>query len=227
MHSLSKQNIELAKITLNGDQLPWVDSAKHVGNVLERNNSFSKDLAMKRGDCIGRLHSILQEFHFANPLVKMQLFRIYTTSFYGSSLWDLFSGPCNKLYTSWNIAVRMAFEIPRESHRYFIEELSDCPHPQTMLAQRFQKFHETLGKTKKISVKYLSELSAGNKATVYGKNLCKSKSNLKYAPVPENDEWKVEAVKELLEIRWNVKEIENMPINTQELDDLLTELCTS
>ena len=75
----SKQNIELAKITLNGDQLPWVDSAKHVGNVLERNNSFSKDLAMKRGDCIGRLHSILQEFHFANPLVKMQLFRIYTT----------------------------------------------------------------------------------------------------------------------------------------------------
>ena len=27
----SKQNIELAKITLNGDQLPWVDSANMLG----------------------------------------------------------------------------------------------------------------------------------------------------------------------------------------------------
>ena len=82
----SKQKPELAKIMLNGDPLPWVDSALHVGNTLERSNSFVKDFCMKRGDFIGRVHSILQEFHFANPLVKMRMFSIYTTSFYGSCL---------------------------------------------------------------------------------------------------------------------------------------------
>ena len=121
----SKHSIELARITLNGDLLPWVDSALHVGNTLERNNSFTKDLTMKRGSFIGRIHSILQELHFANPLVKMKMFLIYTTSFYGSSLWNIFSGPCERLYTAWNISVRMAFDIPRETHRFFIEEISE------------------------------------------------------------------------------------------------------
>ena len=46
------------------------------GNTLERNNSFDKDLAIKRGNFIGRVHSILQELYFANSLVKMKMFLI-------------------------------------------------------------------------------------------------------------------------------------------------------
>ena len=108
-----------------------------------------------------------------------------------------------------------------------------------MLAQRFLKFHETLGKTKKLGVRYLSELSAGNKATVYGKNLWNItrccgplvssgnlQRNLKYAPVPADEEWKVEVVKELLEVRWNEKEIESIHFNKEELDDILMTLCS-
>ena len=57
IHFYSK-NSELAKIKLNGDLLPRVDSARHVGNTLEKNNSFSKDIAIKRGNFIGRIHSI-------------------------------------------------------------------------------------------------------------------------------------------------------------------------
>ena len=167
----SKQKPELAKIELNGDLLPWVDSALHIGNTLERSNSFAKDLTLKRGDFIGRIHSILQEFYFANPLVKMKMFSIYTTSFYGSSLWNIFDGPCDRLYSAWNIAVRMAFDLPRDCHRYFIEEISELPHPQVMLAKRFLKFHETLQKSMKLSVRFLSELSGGNLVTTHGKNL--------------------------------------------------------
>ena len=84
--------MDLAKIELNGDYLPWVDSAKHFGNTLERDNSFSRDIDLKRGDFIGRVHSILQEVYFANPLVKMKMMRIYTINFYGSSIWNIFDG---------------------------------------------------------------------------------------------------------------------------------------
>ena len=57
---------------LNGDKLPWVDSANHVGNILERNNSFEKDIRSKRGTFISRVHIILQEFSFANPLINLK-----------------------------------------------------------------------------------------------------------------------------------------------------------
>ena len=236
----SKQKPDLAKIELNGDLLPWVDSALHVGNTLERSNSFSKDLTLKRGDFIGRIHSILQEFHFANPLVKMKIFSIYTTSFYGSSLWNIFDGPCDRLYSAWNIAVRMAFDLPRDCHRYFIEEISELLHPQVMLAKRFLKFHETLQRSKKFSVRFLSELSGGNIVTTYGKNLWniqnKCEENvtsrnlsklLRYAPVPEQEKWRIEAAKDMLEVKWIISEITNMETDNGDVDELLNHICSS
>ena len=87
--STTDKKVELAKIFLNDDFLPWVDSAKHVGNTMERDNSFTVDIRNKRGCFIGRIHSILQEVHFANPLVKMELISLYASSFYGSALWKL------------------------------------------------------------------------------------------------------------------------------------------
>ena len=231
----SKQKIELAEIILNGDTLPWVDSALHVGNTLERNNSFTRDLRLKRGDFIGRVHSILQEFHFANPLVKMKMFSIYTTSFYGSCLWSIYDGSCDKLFTAWNIAVRMAFDLPRESRRYFIEEISETPHPKVMLSKRFLKFHETLQKSKKLSVRFLSEISSANMRTVYGQNVLGVRRQcddidvtsrnvmkaMKYAPVHDDDKWKIQVVKDLLEVKWNTVEIENVEIEIDEIDDIL------
>ena len=239
----SKRKLDLAKIVLNGDTLPWVDSAKHVGNTLERDNSFSKDLTLKRGDFIGRIHSIMQEVYFANPLVKMRMFKIYTTSFYGSSLWNIFEGPCQRLYTAWNTSIRMAFDIPRETHRYFIEGISECWHPQRMLVKRFMKFHETLQRTQKTSIRYLSKLSERNLMTVYGQNLwnishrsSEPLENLtaknvgekfKYVDIPEQELWKIDVIKELLELKWNESEIDNFDFDKTELDELLSDLCAS
>ena len=167
----SKKNIDLAKIKLNDNALPWVESANHVGNVLERDNSFNKDLRMKRGSFIGRIHSIAQEFYFTNPVVKMKMISIYSSSFYGSSLWDFFGGHCDKLYTAWNNAIRDAFNIPRASHRYIIEEISEHLHPMVMLSSRFLKYHQTLKKCTKPVVRYLCELSSMNMRTSYCQNL--------------------------------------------------------
>ena len=58
------------KIVLNGDTLPWVDNVKHVGNILECDNSFTRDCQIKRGQFIGKLHSLNQEFYCATSNVK-------------------------------------------------------------------------------------------------------------------------------------------------------------
>ena len=237
----SKKKLDLAKIVLNGQHLPWVDSALHVGNILERNNSFSKDIMKKRGSFIGRVHSILQEFHFANPVVKMEMISMYATSFYGSSLWNLFNGQCDRLYSAWNNAVRDTFGIPRAAHRYFVEYLSDHLHPMVMLSSRFLKFHQSLQKCMKPSIRFLSQLCRLDHRTSYCQNLdgiaenvntdlkdlscSKVKNMMKYCKVPEEDRWRTALVQDLLELRWNSLEIEVIRNEIEDLDTLIEDVC--
>ena len=114
----------------------------------------------------------------------------------------------------------MAFDIPRETHRFLIEEISESIHPKVMLVKRFMKFHETLQKTKKFGVRYLCELSSNNMMTAYGQNLRNTTwmsdkvvrstnviNIIKYAPVPDNEKWKISVIKDLLEVKWNFSEI--------------------
>ena len=50
---------------------------------------------------------------------------------------------------------------------------------------------------------------------------------MKYAPVPDLEKWKVDVVKDLIEVKWNLSEIENLEIDNEEIDDLLKIVCSS
>ena len=76
---------------MNGDPLPWVDEVKHLGNILEYNNTMRKDCLTKRGKFIGIVNSLLQEFHSVEPPVMMKVTRIFS---------------------SWNVTVRNVFNLP-------------------------------------------------------------------------------------------------------------------
>ena len=69
------------------------------------------DIAQKRGVFIGKMNSILQEFHFATPDVINKLMNIYATTLYGSNTWNIFSNDCEKLYSSFNVAVRQILRV--------------------------------------------------------------------------------------------------------------------
>ena len=123
-------------ILLNGDPLPWVMEVKHLGNILQSDNSMQKDCVTKRGKFIGKVNSFLQEFHYVAPKTFMELLNIYGTSFYGSCLWNLYSQDVDRIYKSWNVTVRNVFSLPWTTHRYFIESVSGCAHPKTFLSSR-------------------------------------------------------------------------------------------
>ena len=123
----SKKHVDpkkVAPVLLNGDPLPWVSQVKHLGNTLQCDNSMKMDMAQKRGKLIGKLNSFSQEFHYVEPRVFVNILNIYAASFYGSSLWDLFSSDCERIYAAWNVAIRICFQVDRTTQRYFIEELS-------------------------------------------------------------------------------------------------------
>ena len=64
-------------LKLNGDELPWVNEVKHLGNTLENNNSMQRDMSKKKGQFIGKVNSMLQEFHYVHPKVFMKLINVY------------------------------------------------------------------------------------------------------------------------------------------------------
>ena len=238
---VASERENVAPIMLNGLPLPWVTSMLHLGNTLQEDNSMSMDCAIKRGQFIGKFHSLSQEFYYLSPDVKTKLLLLNGTCFYASSLWNLFSAQVERLYTSWNQAIRQIFSVPRTTHRFFIEPLSDCHHPKTMLCARMVKFWQTLTTCRKPAVRILAGICKMNTKTVFGSNLiniarecnCKVtdltpslvKQNLRYAAAPEQDQYKISFVKELVMIKSQDMMVDNF--SNQELFDIIDYLCTS
>ena len=115
-------------VVLNGYNLPWVREVKHLGHTLQSDNSMKIDIQLKRGVFIGKVNSLLQEFHYANPSVLLRLIQSYACNVYGSNVWDLFSAECQRLYTSYNVTIRNVLKLAWTTHRYLIGSLTDISH---------------------------------------------------------------------------------------------------
>ena len=57
------------------------------------------------------------------PNVLANLFKAYCCSFYGSQLWKFNSSGFDKIYKSWNIAVRLILGLPYNAHTYVLGPL--------------------------------------------------------------------------------------------------------
>ena len=233
----------IVAIKLNEDKLPWVDKVKHLGNVLQNDNSMSADILQKRAKFIAKVNSLLQEFHYVTPDIFLSIVKTYATSFYGSGLWNLSSAECERLYTTWNVSIRQIFNLDRRTHRNLIEPVSDCIHLKVMLASRFTTFLRSLVNCSKVNVRFLVRLCQVDQRTVIGKNISSLlkqcglpdsklndlnstvvKNRCNYFKLPETEEWKVSVIRELIKVRSGQLALENMDNN--ETNQLIYQLCT-
>ena len=196
---------------------------------------------MKRGKFIAKVYSIRQELHFADPAILVKLLQVYCTSFYGSSLWNIYSAEVDRLYRSWNVSVRNIFQVPYTTHRYLVQPLSDCPHPKTMLSTRFTKFMQSLVSSTKSSISYLARLVRYDNRTLAGRTVsrlsreCNSDKvsltvssvsrSVRYFPVPEEELWRIDIMKELLNVNRSYLTINDF--NNMETNHMMNFLCTS
>ena len=49
----------------------------------------------------------------------------------------------------------------------------------------------------------------------------------KYAPIPDKEMWKIDVIKEMLELKWNESEIDNFEVENNGLDLMIRFFCTS
>ena len=162
----------------------------------------------------------MQEFPFGHPAFKCNINKIYNSSFSGSNLWDFTSHHFEMLVNSWSVSVRHMWNLPRESHRYFMEPLGGT-HATVMIYTRFIKFIQNIqNKCTKNSAKYLLELIKNDTKTITGRNLRKIsdeannykilesdinqlKKDLKFEKVTDENIWKINMIKELVQVKHN------------------------
>ena len=194
----------------------------------------------KRAIFINRVNELNQEFYFAHPLTKVRINNIFNSYFYGSPLWNLFGKEADRLEKSWNVAQRILMGLPRNSHRYFIEPLSDTQHIRNSLFRRYIKFITSIKPSEKavlramlLTVKQDCRSTTGMNLRNLMKTMGRSTvdelqpndaEKLTYKAIPEEDEWKVACAKELIEVKNGIMGVDML--TTKELDQILEEVVT-
>ena len=231
------------KVTLSGNELPWVSQVKHLGHVLQTDNSMKIDVCQKRGSFIAKINSLLQEFHHVSSNIFLKLMHAYTTSLYGSNTWDILSPECERIYTSYNVTIRKVLGVDRRTHRYLIEPLSGSFHLKTLVACRYVTFATSLVNSCKLPVRFLARLCEGDQRTVLGRTLSALRSicslddsssitarivkqNMKYMEAPQHEQWRQNIASELLAIK-DGNQLELEGFSCEECVELLQHICVS
>ena len=129
------------------------------------------------------------------------------------------------MYNAFSICVRHAFKLPWNSHKFFIEPITNVSHLKTQLCSRFVKFVEKNEKCSKPIIRLLSTLCKADNRTVYCRNLknianecnvtiddlCSNtvKNNMTFAEVGRDSEWRIDMLMNLLAIKFDNLYLDN------------------
>ena len=230
----------LRKLRLNGKELPWVTSVKHLGSTITNDVEcrMNQDLLEKRAIYIAKNNELTQEFFFAHPSTKVWVNNVYNTCFYSSPLWDIYSKDFEKLEKTWNVSQRIMLNIPRTTHRYFIEPLSKTLHISKSLKKRFINFVDKLRKSRKDVLRRVLREIENDCRSITGRKIRKlllasdvlqlcdvNVNNIPYKSIPEGDEWKIEMVDEIINVKSGKLELDNFTI--EEMNTICDLICSS
>ena len=211
----TRQPVYPASLQLYGVDLPWVVHATHLGHELHQDGSMELDAKMKRACFIENSTEIREMFGFANPSQVLSAVQTYTCHFYGSMLWDLFGDMAGQVYRSWNTCVKLAWNIPRSSHNYFVDGLAGTlPSVRKKILCQYVNFFKNLYKGVSREVRLMAGIFSQDIQSVTGKNLANIENLFKLDPrrdpvssfkaidvgyqIPDSDEWRLPLLKKLM-----------------------------
>ena len=106
------EKYDCEKAQLNEETIIWVNSVKHLGNVINTDLNDIDDYKMKWSSFSSSFNKLHCNYANVQPCILSKLFKSFFTSYYGSSLWSFSSEGFRKITTFWNIAVRKIFLLP-------------------------------------------------------------------------------------------------------------------
>ena len=131
------------------------------------------------------------------------------------------------------------FGVPLQTHRYFIVPISDHCHLRNILVKRFLNFIESIKKSSKDIITNLFQCICFDVRSTTGSNLrdimlAVNKDNvldlepsdsnkIKYNEAKEEDRWKIDILKELIEVRNGTLQVETL--TNDEASAIIEDLC--
>ena len=236
-------------VLLNGNPLPWVETAKHLGNILSSKvncnpviGDNTPDLSQKKAIFFSRVHELLQCYGYCDPRMVVELVRIFGTSFYGSPLWCIDSEEYWKLTRSWNTTLKMIWNLPHATHKRFLESLTEVPHIQSTLHSRYIGFVKSLMMSSKPQVNMMLNICQNDLSSQTGQNirtllnlydiedltsLLKQGQTIKKMrvnPLEDDEDWKVNILEELCLAQNGLIELD---FNTDEIEMIIDMVATA
>ena len=232
-----------APLILNGKELPWVESADHLGHRLHQLCNMDADSQRARGKFISSTIEVREKLSFARPEHIMNAIQIYCTDAYGSMLWDLGNTTSEQYFKSWNTCVKMVYEVPRNTFTYLIEGwFTSCmPSLRNQVISRYPKFYRQLTESRSKEIRFLVQIVSNDPRSTTYRNLklLRERTNLRQAEyysrrrilislpterVPDTDTWRVRLLASCLKMR---TEIENRVQDTEKICAMISSLCST
>ena len=117
-----------AKVQLNGNDLPWVETGSHIGHELHQMCNMDFDVKTNGAKFINTSSDIFDGFSFAHPDQVLRAISLYCGHGYRLMLWDLSSKAAGRFFRYWNIPVKIAWRVPRCTHTYLVKHLLAVNH---------------------------------------------------------------------------------------------------
>ena len=162
-----------APLTLCGRDLPWVESANHLGHMLHQSGTMDHDASIARAKFIDQSVETRQAFSFASPVEIIRALNVYCSSHYGSMLWELEGEAASQYFNSWTTAIKLAWDCPRGTRTYLVQQVLACgaSSARVDIMARYGKFFQSLRKSPCREVAILANLIARDRRSVTGKNV--------------------------------------------------------
>ena len=207
-------------VKLDGQDLPWVESAVHLGHTLHQLTNMEKDCQIARARFIDKTVQLREDLSFANPDQILKAIQIFCSDAYGSMLWNLKSAASEQFFKSWNTAVKLVYGVPRSTFTYLVEGHFAANHTslRNQILSRYSGFYRKLlsSPSREVRVlarmvssdprsstcsnlKYLDELTGMMKPQFFSS--ARVRMELPVQKVPEAEQWRTGLMDNLMKMK--------------------------
>ena len=159
-------------LQLYGVNLPWEDSATHLGHELTSEASMETDARMKRATFISRSTEVRETFQFARPTEVLNAVMLYCCDYYGSMLWDFRGEAATMFFNSMKTCVKLAYHVPRQTRTFIVNHLlaRDLVSAREEIMSRFTGFVNKLASSPCREVRVMAALTIHVEESGIGKS---------------------------------------------------------
>ena len=161
-------------------------------------------------------------------------------------LWDLSGEGASQIFNSWNTAIKLAWDCPRDTRKYMLQQVLSpgLDSARTDILVRYSKFFRSLRGSTSKEVAMLANMVSRDITTTTGSNhrvaedatgvspwnvsqekLREAVSAKEIVPVLDEDKWRIPLLEKLLITRQNMNYMGEEKEEVTRIGDLINSLC--